>query len=71
MHDHPSQAQLDLLLHAGIFGLCRIPAGAIDDIGSLRDAGLVELDDDGCFHLTPQGERRVLAEGGTVKPRLH
>ncbi len=70
MRNDPTKTQIDLLLHAGIFGLCRVPAASIDDIASLRD-GFVELDDDGCFHLTPQGERRVLAEGGTLRPRLH
>lgn len=67
-----TQPQLDLLLHAGVFGLCRIPADAVEDIHALREAGLVALNEDRCFELTPQGERHVAALGGKLTARhLH
>lgn len=67
-----TQSQVDLLLHAGVFGLCRVPADAVEDINTLREAGLVALNHDRCFELTLQGEKKVAALGGTLKSRqLH
>jgi hypothetical protein len=64
-------SQLDLLFHAGIYGLCRVPAQAVADIHALREAGLVELDDE-CFRLTREGARHVAALGGKLTARhLH
>jgi len=72
---HPpslNQAQLDLLLHAGIYGLCRVPAHAVEDVNALREAGLVELNDQRCFRLTSDGERHVARLGGKLTARhLH
>ena len=69
--DALNSAQLDLLLHAGIYGLCRVPAQAVDDIHALREAGLVELHDE-CFRLTRDGERHVSRLGGKLTARhLH
>lgn len=66
-----NQAQLDLLFHAGIHGLCRVPAQAVADVNSLREAGLVELQD-GCFRLTKRGETHVSTMGGRLTARhLH
>ena len=66
-----NQAQLDLLFHAGIYGLCRVPAQAVADVNSLREAGLVELHDD-CFRLTRSGEQHVSRLGGKLTARhLH
>jgi hypothetical protein len=65
-------SQLDLLLHAGVFGLCRIPAGAVEDVNALREAGLVALNHDRCFELTPHGRHQVAAFGGKATSRhLH
>ena len=67
-----TQPQLDLLLHAGVFGLCRIPAASVEDVNLLRDAGLVALDDDQCFSLTSHGEHHVSTLGGRLTaPHLH
>ena len=67
-----TESQIDLLLHAGVFGLCRIPADAADNINVLRQAGLVALNHDRCFELTTQGEKQVVLLGGKLKPRhLH
>ncbi len=66
-----NQSQIELLLHAGIYGLCRVPAQAVADVNALREAGLVELDDD-CFRLTRAGARHVahLADAPS-RQRLH
>ncbi|MEP6503161.1 MAG: hypothetical protein ABJD97_07525 [Betaproteobacteria bacterium] len=67
-----NQAQLDLLFHAGIYGLCRIPAHAVEDVNALREAGLVELNDERCFSLTRDGEQHVIQFGGRLTARhLH
>ena len=67
-----TQPQLDLLFHAGVFGLCRVPADAIEDLNALREAGLVALNEDKCFELTHNGERQVAALGGRLTARhLH
>ncbi len=64
-------SQLDLLFHAGIYGLCRVPANAVADVNALREAGLVELDDD-CFRLTRDGQQHVARLGGAPAARhLH
>jgi hypothetical protein len=69
--DSLNSSQLDLLLHAGIYGLCRVPAQDVDDVQALREAGLVTLCDD-CFRLTLAGERHVARLGGLLTPRhLH
>ena len=69
--DSLSQPQLDLLFHAGIYGLCRIPAQAVADLNALRDAGFVALQDD-CFRLTRRGAQHVAAMGGKLTARhLH
>ena len=69
--DSLNHAQLDLLLHAGIYGLCRVPAQAVADINALREAGLVELQDE-CFRLTRFGEQHVSRlAGGLVARHLH
>ena len=69
--DTLNQAQLDLLFHAGIYGLCRVPAQAVADVNLLREAGLVELHDD-CFRLTRRGEQHVSKLGGKLTARhLH
>lgn len=69
--DALSQSQLDLLLHAGIYGLCRVPAQAVADVNALREAGLVELHDD-CFRLTRNGEQHVARLGSKLTARhLH
>ena len=66
-----NQSQLDLLFHAGIYGLCRVPAQAVADVNALREAGLVELDDQ-CFRLTRNGQRHVAQMGGKLTSRhLH
>ena len=66
-----NQSQLDLLFHAGIYGLCRVPAQAVADITALREAGLVELDDE-CFRLTRAGAQHVANLGGKLTARhLH
>ena len=67
-----NQSQLDLLFHAGIYGLCRVPANAVQDIHDLQVAGLVELNDEDCFRLTRDGERHVARLGGNLTARhLH
>ena len=64
--------QLDLLFHAGVFGLCRVPADAVEDVHALREAGLVALNEERCFALTPAGERHVAELGGRLTARhLH
>lgn len=66
-----NQSQLDLLFHAGIYGLCRVPAQAVADVNALREAGLVELHGQ-CFRLTRNGERHVSQLGGNLTARhLH
>jgi hypothetical protein len=67
-----NQSQLDLLFHAGIYGLCRVPASAVQDIHALHLAGLVELNEEHCFRLTRAGERHVAELGGKLTARhLH
>ena len=67
-----TRPQLDLLFHAGVFGLCRVPADAVEDVNALREAGLVALDEHKCFALTPLGERHVAELGGRLTARhLH
>ena len=64
-------SQLDLLFPAGLYGLCRVPASAVADVNALREAGLVELDDD-CFRLTRDGRQQVARLGGKLTARhLH
>ncbi len=64
--------QLDLLFHAGIYGLCRVPAGAVQDVHALYEAGLVELNEERCYRLTRAGERHVAELGGRLTARhLH
>ena len=68
MHASPlTPDQVDLLLHAGVFGLCRVPADAVEAVNALREAGLVELNDERCFQLTRRGERRVVELVGTPR----
>jgi hypothetical protein len=67
-----TQPQLELLFHAGLFGLSRIPAAAVEDLIALREAGLVALDGGRAFQLTSRGERHVAAFGGQLTARhLH
>ena len=67
-----TQPQLDLLFHAGVFGLCRVPAGAVEDVNALRAAGLVALNEERCFELTRLGQRHVAELGGKLSARhLH
>lgn len=62
-------SQLELLFHAAIYGLCRVPANAVQDIHALHLAGLVELDEEHCFRLTRAGERHVAQLGGKLTAR--
>ena len=65
-------SQLDLLFHAGIYGLCRVPANAVQDIHALHAAGLVELNEEHRFRLSRAGERHVAELGGHLTARhLH
>ena len=67
MFSDPTREQIDLLFQAGIWGLCRVPPGALVDVVDLRRAGLVEVDEEGCFRLTRSGERCVITRGGRVR----
>jgi hypothetical protein len=64
-----NEAQLDLLFHAGIYGLCRVPAHAVADVDALRLAGLVELNEQRCFSLTRAGQLFVARMGGRLTAR--
>ena len=69
--DFLNSSRLDLLQHAGIYGLCRVRAQAVVDVDVLREVPLVELHDP-CLRLTRRGEQHVARVGGKLTARhLH